>query len=223
VSVSYSASTPGVSSGISGGWFEGVCEKVDLRYGRHQIILMQRSSCAMSDSDNSSVGIAIMGRSMLGCHCDWRIARTDHGIVPCRYTTIKSGRRRLLVPNSAFITREFMILDDAPESGSLSPRRGAETAPPQPQQRVAAYPGPPLQPQYQQTAPHDWVQRTLEAQPFHRDPSEPVQMPVGSHQQSSPADNNGGCAPASSKGLCHKACNLILVLNRGYLTPKNEC
>ena len=36
VSVSYSASTPGVSSGISGGWFEGVCEKVDLRYGRCQ-------------------------------------------------------------------------------------------------------------------------------------------------------------------------------------------
>ena len=34
VSVSYSAATPGVSSGISGGWFEGVCEKVDLRCGR---------------------------------------------------------------------------------------------------------------------------------------------------------------------------------------------
>ena len=69
------------------------------------------------------------------------IAHTEQGSVPCRYTTIKSGRRRLLVPNSAFITREFMILDDAPENGSLSPRRGAETAPPsQPQQQVAAYP-----------------------------------------------------------------------------------
>ena len=152
-------------------------------------------------NDNLSVGIAIMCTGMLCCPFDWRIAHTER-IVPCRYTTIKSGRRRLLVPNSAFITREFMILDDAPENGSLSPRRGAETAPPQPQQQVAAYPGPPLQPQYQQTVPHDWVQRTLEAQPFHRDPSEPVHMPVGSHQQSSPADNNARCAPASNKGLC---------------------
>ena len=40
---------------------------------------------------------------------------------PCilrRYTTIKSGRRRLLVPNSAFITREFMVLDDSPADGA---------------------------------------------------------------------------------------------------------
>jgi hypothetical protein len=36
----------------------------------------------------------------------------------CRYTTIKSGRRRLLVPNSAFITREFMVLDDSPPDGA---------------------------------------------------------------------------------------------------------
>ena len=98
------------------------------------------------------------------------------------------------MPNSAFITREFMILDDAPDNGSLSPRRGAEMAPPQPQQQVAAYPVPP--PQHQQTAPHDWVQRTLEAEPFHRDPSQPVHVPVGSYQQSTPTDSNGGCAPA---------------------------
>lgn len=37
--------------------------------------------------------------------------------IACRYTTIKSGRRRLLVPNSAFITREFMVLDDSPTDG----------------------------------------------------------------------------------------------------------
>jgi len=113
------------------------------------------------------------------------------------------------VPNSAFITREFMILDDAPENGSLSPRRSGEMAPPQqPQQQVAAYPAPLPQHQHQQTVPYDWVQRTLEAQPFHRDPSQPVHMPVGSHQQPVPADSNGGCAPASSKGLCHKECKI---------------
>ncbi len=51
VSVSYSASTPGVSSGISGGWFEGVCEKVDLRYGRRHLIMTQQSSCDRSNDD----------------------------------------------------------------------------------------------------------------------------------------------------------------------------
>lgn len=38
-----------------------------------------------------------------------------------RYTTIKSGRRRLLVPNSAFITREFMVLDDGPSDMGPGP------------------------------------------------------------------------------------------------------
>lgn len=53
----------GGSSGIDSGgrWFEGTCEKVDLRY-----------------------------------------------------TILRSGRRRLHVPNSAFLTREFMVLEDVP-------------------------------------------------------------------------------------------------------------
>ena len=130
----------------------------------------------------------------------------------CRYTTIKSGRRRLLVPNSAFITREFMILDDAPDNGSVSPRRGAEMAPPsQPQQQVASYPVAPPQPQHQQPVPHDWVQRTLEAEPFHRDSSQPVHMPAGSHQQATPADSNGGCALVISTRSGNKACKILCV------------
>ena len=111
-----------------------------------------------------------------------------------RYTTIKSGRRRLLVPNSAFITREFMILDDRPGNGSVSPRRGIEMAPPQPQKDAAAWAMPPVLPQHQQTVPHDWVQRTLEAQPFHRDPSQPAHLPASSYGRAAPADSNGGCA-----------------------------
>jgi hypothetical protein len=101
-----------------------------------------------------------------------------------RYTTIKSGRRRLLVPNSAFITREFMILDDPPDNGSVSPHgRSADLAPLQQQPAAHAMP-----PAHQQTVPHDWVQRSLEAQPFHRDPSQqPARMFV---------DSNGGCAGA---------------------------
>ncbi|CAK0734393.1 hypothetical protein CVIRNUC_000425 [Coccomyxa viridis] len=55
VAVSYS--TP--ASGGRAPWFEGVCEKVDLRY-----------------------------------------------------TIVKNGPRRLFVPNSAFLTREFMVVDD---------------------------------------------------------------------------------------------------------------
>ena len=33
---------------------------------------------------------------------------------PCRYTSLRQGRRRLLVPNSAFLIREFMILEEGP-------------------------------------------------------------------------------------------------------------
>ena len=96
------------------------------------------------------------------------------------------------MPNSAFITREFMILDDASDSGSTSPRRSAELAPSQGQQQAAAWPVPPGPAQHKQMVPHDWVQRSLEAQPFHRDPSQPAHVPV--YQYSSPPDGNGGCA-----------------------------
>ena len=46
--------------GAPQGWFEGICEKVDLRY-----------------------------------------------------TVVRQGRRKLMVPNSAFLTREFMVLDES--------------------------------------------------------------------------------------------------------------
>ena len=51
-----------VSGGMGAppGWFEGICEKVDLRY-----------------------------------------------------TVVRQGRRKLMVPNSAFLTREFMVLDES--------------------------------------------------------------------------------------------------------------
>ena len=39
----------------------------------------------------------------------------------CRYTTIKRGRRRLLVPNAAFLTREFTVMDE--EGPVLDPGR----------------------------------------------------------------------------------------------------
>lgn len=58
--LSISSAAPGVG-GPAGGWFEGVCEKVDLRY-----------------------------------------------------TIVRQGRRKLMVPNSAFITREFMVMDEGP-------------------------------------------------------------------------------------------------------------
>ena len=48
------------SMGAPPGWFEGICEKVDLRY-----------------------------------------------------TVVRQGRRKLMVPNSAFLTREFMVLDES--------------------------------------------------------------------------------------------------------------
>ena len=60
--LSVASSAPGAAAGPNG-WFEGVCEKVDLRY-----------------------------------------------------TIVRQGRRRLMIPNSAFITREFMVMDDGPIS-----------------------------------------------------------------------------------------------------------
>lgn len=69
--LSVASSTPG-TGGPTGGWFEGVCEKVDLRY-----------------------------------------------------TIVRQGRRRLMVPNSAFITREFMVLDDGPVGENQSPSSSA--------------------------------------------------------------------------------------------------
>lgn len=60
VAVSSSAPTHGPGPlGAPPGWFEGVCEKVDLRY-----------------------------------------------------TVVRQGRRRLVIPNSAFLTREFMVMDE---------------------------------------------------------------------------------------------------------------
>ncbi|KAK9823272.1 hypothetical protein WJX72_001499 [[Myrmecia] bisecta] len=67
VAVSYSS--PAAAGMQSAGWFEGTCEKVDLRY-----------------------------------------------------TIIKDGARRLYMPNSAFITREFIVLEDP---GKELAKRGA--------------------------------------------------------------------------------------------------
>lgn len=80
--LSVASSAPNVPGGGTGaGWFEGVIEKVDLRY-----------------------------------------------------VIVRQGRRRLMVPNSAFITREFMVVDDGPpgEMGPPPPPAGAETLHPQP-------------------------------------------------------------------------------------------
>lgn len=68
--VAVSSSAPSQGPGAMGappGWFEGVCEKVDLRY-----------------------------------------------------TVVRQGRRKLMIPNSAFLTREFMVLDDMTSSDPKS-------------------------------------------------------------------------------------------------------
>ncbi|PSC73283.1 Plasma membrane iron permease [Micractinium conductrix] len=72
VGVTLPAGQPG-GFGAGGSWFEGVCEKVDLRY-----------------------------------------------------TSLRQGKRRLMVPNSAFLQQPFMILEDVPHSGGPSdPGAGA--------------------------------------------------------------------------------------------------
>ncbi|WPT18166.1 hypothetical protein PSENEW3_00006167 [Picochlorum sp. SENEW3] len=68
--VAVSSSAPSQGPGAMGappGWFEGICEKVDLRY-----------------------------------------------------TVVRQGRRKLMIPNSAFLTREFMVLDDMTSSDPKS-------------------------------------------------------------------------------------------------------
>jgi hypothetical protein len=69
--LSVSSAAPGVG-GPAGGWFEGVCEKVDLRY-----------------------------------------------------VIVRQGRRRLMVPNSAFITREFMVMDEGDVPPPPPPSNGS--------------------------------------------------------------------------------------------------
>jgi hypothetical protein len=137
VGVAYSSAAPSLSGGAQGAWFEGVCEKVDLRY-----------------------------------------------------TTIKSGRRRLLVPNSAFITREFMVLDDSPPDGAhnLWDKPQGRGQRQQQQQQQAQQPG--------QRAPdaHDWVRQTvLEEQPFHAasSPNFARASALGSRPQGSYANGDG--------------------------------
>mmetsp|Transcript_16269 Transcript_16269/g.48752 ORF Transcript_16269/g.48752 Transcript_16269/m.48752 type:complete len:577 (+) Transcript_16269:190-1920(+) len=95
----------GMEGGGQSAWFEGVCEKVDLRY-----------------------------------------------------TTIKRGRRRLLVPNAAFLTREFTVMDE--EGPVLDSGRQS----PQPETRLRSE-GPPMG--------SDWVRSSvLEGRPFHADSDE---------------------------------------------------
>ena len=49
----------------------------------------------------------------------------------CRYTIVKNGPRRLFVPNSAFLTREFMVMDD-PSTKNAKRDLGADGQAPQP-------------------------------------------------------------------------------------------
>lgn len=114
--VAVSSSAPGMQSSAPGSWFEGVAEKVDLRY-----------------------------------------------------TMIRQGRRRLMVPNSAFLTREFMVLEDGP-AGEVQP-------PPlpgalHPQHAQHAYPHPhPQQQEYHQYLTQDnrHVWQYLEGPPVHQE------------------------------------------------------
>lgn len=46
---------------------------------------------------------------MRQCRLHLRDALRDKGQCTCRYTIVKNGPRRLFVPNSAFLTREFMV------------------------------------------------------------------------------------------------------------------
>ena len=56
-----------------------------------------------------------------------------------RYTIVRSGDRRLYVPNSAFLTREFMVVDD-PEAKSRQRQMQASSAAGSNGMSSAAYP-----------------------------------------------------------------------------------
>ena len=90
VAVSYS--TP--SAGNRTAWFEGTCEKVDLRWVEWSL----RKRHLVEDN------------LLLHVHSIYiLIAYHDTRQCTCRYTIVKNGPRRLFVPNSAFLTREFMV------------------------------------------------------------------------------------------------------------------
>ena len=63
----------------------------------------------------------------------------------CRYTVVKNGPRRLFVPNQAFLTREFMVMDDSdsPKTSSkrdlFPPELASNLDQPEPQQQQQQY------------------------------------------------------------------------------------
>eukprot|EP00887_Chlorella_sp_A99_P003315 scaffold26.g3315.t1 len=128
VAVSFSQPQgPGLYGAGSSAWFEGVCEKVDLRY-----------------------------------------------------TSIRQGRRRLMVPNSAFLTREFMVLEDSTAPEPSPPPRSRAHAPP-----AAAGEGEPeLFWQPFLTADNRHVWQLVAGPPVHAEAGEPMRM--GQQQQQQP-------------------------------------
>jgi hypothetical protein len=99
------------------GWFEGVCEKVDLRF---TVLRWDHGAWGAEAPGFDPAGVP--GGFFCGCWvllsgCQQAASTAARALLvlqpgsalspllwPCR-----SGRRRLLVPNTAFVNREFMV------------------------------------------------------------------------------------------------------------------
>ena len=152
VAVTY-ATPLSVGAAQPSSWFEGTCEKLDLRCApqqtrlKHNMLRVPRLPlCTKPDARlcrcvhacrylQGIVGavpsvqwVPNVGSNMQDClpQLSGRLHRCV-GRIPCRYTTLKSGPRRLYVPNSAFVTREFMVIDGARSAAPQPWREGTRS------------------------------------------------------------------------------------------------
>lgn len=124
--------------------------------------------------------------------------------VDLRYTVVRNGKRRLYVPNSTFLTREFMVVDD-PEARSrhqeLSSSALAASSAGLPYSHAYVH-GPDGHPRWMGGAPYDpYYMNGRSASQSHAAP----QPDPNSRDQSSPPsppsnDNGSGSSPTRSNG-----------------------
>ena len=139
-----SGESAAASPGPTGGWYEGSCEQVDLRQAPFFLMFIGHFYCLLLLSFWNLLELILhLAFSLeIPAHGAWWIFLCESECVPvlhimipvsevtipgllcCRYTIIKNGRQRLYMPNSKFLTSEFMVME-AKKSDKRSRGAGA--------------------------------------------------------------------------------------------------
>lgn len=134
LAISSTAANNGIGFGNGPSWFEGVCEKVDLRY-----------------------------------------------------TVVRQGRRRLVIPNSTFLTREFMIVEesDSPSRKPVGPPSGVS------EEQAVPY----------MTADHRHVWQYIQGPPVHQEVAAATGQvgTIRTDNQWQPSNDHQGYGPSNQE------------------------